>query len=74
MTDQNVTPTQPARVFKIGATRIVEDASMSSMDNNAIRDLLKTTYPEIANATIRETTLQDGTRCIEWVAQPGHKG
>jgi hypothetical protein len=31
MTDQNVTPNQPARVFKIGATRIVEDASMSSL-------------------------------------------
>jgi hypothetical protein len=43
MTDQN--PSQPTRVFRIGATRIVEDASMSSMDNTAIRDLLVTRYP-----------------------------
>ena len=29
MTDQN--PTQPARIFKTGATRIVEDASLSGL-------------------------------------------
>lgn len=72
MTDQN--STQPSRVFKIGATRIVEDASMSALDNNAVRDLLKSSYPEIANATMRETTLEDGTRCIEWLPVPGRKG
>lgn len=73
MTDQNVTPTQPARVFKIGATRIVEDASMSALDNNAIRDLLKTSYPEIANATIRERD-ENGLRVVEFLPQPGRKG
>lgn len=73
MTDQNVTPNGSPRVFKIGATRIVEDASMSSLDNNSIRDLLKTTYLEIANATMRETTLQSGSRGIEWITQPGRK-
>ncbi|MBE2268358.1 MAG: hypothetical protein IAE80_09010 [Anaerolinea sp.] len=73
MTDQNVTPNQPARVFKIGATRIVEDASMSSLDNNAIRDLLKTSYPEIANATIRERD-ENGLRVVEFLPQPGRKG
>jgi hypothetical protein len=73
MTDQNVTPAQPARVFKIGATRIVEDASMSSLDNNAIRDLLKTSYPEIANATIRERD-ENGLRVVEFLPQPGRKG
>jgi hypothetical protein len=72
MTDQN--PTQPARVFKIGATRIVEDASMHGATNEEVRTLLKTSYPEIANATMRETTLQDGTRCIEWIPIPGKKG
>jgi hypothetical protein len=73
MTDQNVTPAQPARVFKIGATRIVEDASMSTLDNNAIRDLLKTSYPEIANATIREHD-ENGVRVVEFLPQPGRKG
>jgi hypothetical protein len=73
MTDQNVTPNQPDRVFKIGATRIVEDASMSSLDNNAIRDLLKTSYPEIANATIRERN-ENGLRVVEFLPQPGRKG
>jgi hypothetical protein len=71
MTDQN--PTQPARVFKISTTRIVEDASMSSLDNNAIRDLLKTSYPEIANATIRERD-ENGLRVVEFLPQPGRKG
>jgi hypothetical protein len=71
MTDQN--PTKPARVFKIGTTRIVEDASMSSLDNNAIRDLLKTSYPEIANATIRERD-EGGLRVVEYLPQPGRKG
>lgn len=73
MTDQNVTPTQPARVFKIGATRIVEDASMSALDNNAIRDLLKTSYPEIVNATVRERD-ENGLRVVEFLPQPGRKG
>jgi len=72
MTDPN--PTQPARVFKIGATRIVEDASMHGATNEEVRALLKISYPEIANATMRETTLPDGTRCIEWIPQPGKKG
>lgn len=73
MTDQNTTPIQPTRVFKIGATRIVEDSSMSSLDNSAVRDLLKTTYPEIANATIRERD-ESGLRVVEFLPQPGRKG
>lgn len=40
------------RILKIGATRIVEDASKSALDNSAIRDLLKSIYPEIAVATL----------------------
>ncbi|MBW4438986.1 MAG: hypothetical protein KME04_17745 [Pleurocapsa minor GSE-CHR-MK-17-07R] len=72
MTDHN--PTQPTRVFKIGATRIVEDAAtMSALDNDAIRDLLKTSYPEVANATIRERD-ENGLRVVEFLPQPGRKG
>ena len=71
MTDQN--PTQPTRVFKIGATRVVEDPSMSGLNNEQVRDLLKTSYPEIANATLRERD-ENGLRVVEFLPQPGRKG
>lgn len=72
MTDQN--PTQPARIFKTGATRIVEDTSLSGLTNEQVRDLLKVTYPEVAHATIRESQLEDGTRLVEFIAIAGRKG
>lgn len=72
MTDQN--PTQPARILKIGATRIVADANLSHLSPDQLRETLKISYPEIAHATMRETTLEDGTVCIEWSAVPGRKG
>ncbi len=72
MTDQNSTPL--TRVFKIGATRVVEDPStMSGMSNEQVRDLLKTSYPEIANATLRERD-ENGLRVVEFLPQPGRKG
>ena len=72
MTDQN--PTPAPRVFKIGATRIVEDVSTAHLNPEEIRSLLKISYPEVTHATLRETTLEDGTRCIEWIPVPGRKG
>lgn len=72
MTDQN--PTQPARILKIGATRIVADASMAALDPEQTRTLLKISYPEITYATLRETTLEDGTQLLEYISQPGRKG
>ena len=72
MTDQNSTPL--TRVFKIGATRVVEDPStMSGMSNEQVRELLKTRYPEIANATLRERD-ENGLRVVEFLPQPGRKG
>lgn len=72
MTDQNPTPL--TRVFKIGATRVFEDPStMSGLSNEQVRDLLKTTYPEIANATLRERD-ENGLRVVEFLPQPGRKG
>jgi hypothetical protein len=71
MADQN--PTQPTRIFKTGATRITEDASMSGLTNEQVRDVLKTSYPEIANATIRERE-ENGVRVVEFLPQPGRKG
>jgi hypothetical protein len=43
------------------------------INNNAIRDLLKTSYPEIANATIRERD-ENGLHIVEFLPQPGRKG
>ena len=66
-------PTQ-ARIFKTGAVRIVEDESMHGLTNEEIRNLLKSTYPEIANATIREVTTTEGQTVVEFLPQPGRKG
>ncbi len=62
------------RVFKIGANRIVEDASTMALDKEAIRTFLKAGYPEVANALIREHTLEDGTLVLDFMPQPGRKG
>ncbi|MEZ4666540.1 MAG: PRTRC system protein C [Anaerolineae bacterium] len=71
MSDQN---NAQSRIFKTGAVRIVEDDSMRGLDNEAVRSLLKSTYPEIANATIREVTTNDGQKVVEFLPQPGRKG
>jgi len=61
------------RVFKIGTNRIVEGTATAQLSNEQVRNLLKAQYPEIANATIRESA--DGeTRLIEFLPQPGRKG
>jgi len=70
MSDQN--NSQP-RIFKTGAVRIVEDESMRGLSNEEVRAVLKATYPEIANATIREVTT-DGQTVVEFLPQPGRKG
>lgn len=73
MSDQN-TPTAPVkRIFKIGNNRIAEDAATAKLTSEQIRQLLRTQYPEIANATIRETVNGD-TTIVEYLPQPGRKG
>lgn len=62
-----------SRVFKTGATRIVEDETMAGLTNEQVRDILKRAYPEVAHATIRERE-QDGLRIVEFLPQPGRKG
>lgn len=62
------------RIFKIGATHIVEDASLAGRDLDAVKDILKHSYPEVANATVRETDLDDGTRLVEFLPVAGRKG
>lgn len=66
--------TTPNRIFKIGATTIQADDSMAHLDNEQVRAVLKRTYPEVAHATIRERTLEDGTKLVEFLPQPGRKG
>jgi hypothetical protein len=63
-----------SRVFKIGATRIVEDASTSGLSAEAVRERLKVNFPEVTHATLRETTLDDGTQVLEWLPAAGRKG
>ena len=70
MTQQN----DPNRVIKIGATSIQADDSMANLDNEQVRTILKRSYPEIAHATIRETTLEDGTIAVIFTSVPGRKG
>lgn len=61
------------RVFKIGATKIVENDSTRHLTNEQVKAMLKVDFPEIANATITERS--DGqTRVIEFLPQPGRKG
>lgn len=61
------------RIFKIGTTKIVEDDSMAGLTVEQVRDRLKTTYPELAEATVREKTEGDVTY-VEWLPRPGRKG
>jgi hypothetical protein len=72
MSDQSNNP-QLRRIFKVGANRIVEDAATAKLTNEQVRNLLKGQYPEVANATIRETVNSD-TRIVEYLPQPGRKG
>ncbi len=70
MSDQNaVTP----RIFKTGSVRIVEDETMHGLTNEQVRDILKRSYPEVANATIRERA-ENGSTIVEFLPQPGRKG
>ena len=62
------------RIFKIGTTTIQEDASMQGKSLDEIKAILKRSYPEIAHATVRETTLEDGTHVLDFIAKPGRKG
>ena len=76
MSDQNTqAASQPKpRIFKIGAVRVVEDESMRGLTNEEVRAALKAAYPEVTNATLRETTTEDGQPVVEFLPQPGRKG
>jgi hypothetical protein len=69
MSEQN-----PTRIFKTGSTLITEAPEMRDLSNDEIKNLLKHSYPEVANATIRETPQADGTLLIEYLPLVGRKG
>ena len=70
MTEQ----TTPNRIFKIGSTTIVEDESLAGKSLEEVKIILQRTYPEVAHATMREVTLEDGSICHHFIARAGRKG
>lgn len=72
MTEQ--TNNTQSRIFKIGTSTIVEDESMSGLDLDAVKQILQRTYPEVAHATVREVTLEDGSTCYHFIPVAGKKG
>jgi len=61
------------RVFKIGSTLVVEDASMAGQSNEEVQALLAFQHPEVANATIHSTE-KDGKLTVEFLKKVGRKG
>ena len=63
------------RIFKIGSTKIVEDESMQGRSIEEVREILRLTFPEVAQATVREKVdTENGITWIEWLPKPGRKG
>jgi len=61
------------RVFKIGSTLVVEDASMAKLSNEQVQDVLAFQHPEVANATIHSSE-KDGKLTVEFLKKVGRKG
>ena len=72
--EESVQTEAPRRIFKTGSSLIAEAPEMRELSNEAIRGLLKHSYPEVANAVIRETPQTDGSLLVEFLPQPGRKG
>ena len=66
--------TNPNRIFKIGSTTILEDVSLAGKSLDEVKIILQRTYPEVAHATVREVTLEDGNTCYHYIPQAGTKG
>ncbi|MHB8629803.1 MAG: PRTRC system protein C [Aggregatilineales bacterium] len=73
LADNAVPATPLKRVFKIGTNRVTEDSATAKLSTDQIKKLLQAQYPEIANATVRETISGD-TRTIEFLPIAGRKG
>lgn len=64
----------PNRIFKVGTATIVADETTANLDAEGVRAALRPSYPEVANATATERTLEDGTPVVEFSPKPGRKG
>ena len=61
------------RLFRTGGTVISESAATQGLSIEQVLQRLKTAYPEIAHASVRET--RDGdTLIVDYTAQAGRKG
>ncbi len=70
----STTPHTPLqRVFKTGATLITEAPDMQGLTVEQVKQLLKSSYPEVAHATVRERVDGD-TLIIEFLPMAGRKG
>ncbi|QPC84541.1 hypothetical protein G4Y79_09245 [Phototrophicus methaneseepsis] len=47
---------------------------MTGLDLDGVKQILQRSYPEVAHASIRETTLEDGSTCYHFISRPGRKG
>ncbi len=66
-------PTPTRRLFRIGSTIISESPSTQGLSTEQVRQRLKSAYPEITHASIRET--RDGdTLIVDFTIRAGHKG
>ena len=65
--------TPSIRVFKTGSTLITESPEMRGLTIDQIKQLLKTTYPEVAHATVRER-VEGETLVIEFLPIAARKG
>jgi len=61
------------RVFKTGTTVITESPETRGLTIDQIKHLLKTTYPEVAHATVRERVEGD-MLIVDFLPQIGKKG
>ncbi len=62
------------RIFKIGDVQIVEDESTAQLSNEEVCSLLRRQYPEVVNATIRETQQSNEVTLIEYLPKAERKG
>jgi len=61
------------RVFKTGTTVITESPEMRSMTIRPDQQVLKSTYPEVAHATVRER-VEGETLVIDFLPIAARKG
>ncbi|MBN1121801.1 MAG: hypothetical protein JXJ17_12035 [Anaerolineae bacterium] len=61
------------RIFRIGSTKIVEDESTQGRSLDEVREILRLSFPEVAQATVREK-IEGDVNYVEFLPKPGRKG